>query len=353
MTDHARRARLYAWLQVGGWTLFGIIGCVISGLFGSLRPGEAATMLFGAALGGVGTHLLRRRALAGRWYEGPVPALLGRLAVGALVVALSIELAVWGFGLFVTRIYTMASSTPAVLFVTTFNWIVIVVLWLAVYSGIRFLRDYRAAEIRRLKSEVAAREAQLGALSAQIHPHFLFNALNALRALVVEDPARARDLVTELAEILRYALQAGTRERVALADELDIVRAYLRLESVRFEDRLTWSIEVPAEMSDLLVPPMLVQTLVENAVRHGIGTLPAGGAVTLTAAARNGDARITITNPGRWRGPRAGGVGLLNARERLKLFYGDRAALEVGQHGDRVRAELVWPLERAPSGRDT
>jgi hypothetical protein len=341
-----RPSRIYAGLQMAGWTLYGVIGVVITAMFSTLTPGLAVTTLFGAALGGTGTHLLRGWAVGRGWFALPIRALLARLGAAALVVAFAIELGVWGFGLFIARVYTLEGSTPAVMIVTTFNWIIIVVLWVAVYASIRFFRDYRAAEIRRLKSEVAAREAQLGALTAQIHPHFLFNALNALRALVIEDPARARELITELAEILRYALHAGRRERVTLAEELDIVRAYLRLESARFEDRLRWTIDVPETIGDTLLPPMLLQTLVENAVRHGIGSLPAGGEVTVAGRAENGEVHLRVTNPGRFRGPREGGVGLPNAHERLRIFYGGRARLAVAQAGDRVEAELSWPLER-------
>jgi LytS/YehU family sensor histidine kinase len=220
-------------------------------------------------------------------------------------------------------------------------------LWTAVYLGVRFFRHWRDAEIRRLQLEVLARDAQLDALNAQIQPHFLFNALNVLRAMIPEDPALARDLVTELAELMRYALQAARRERVALDEELSIVESYLRIESARFEERLRWRIEAGDEVRGAMLPPMMLQMLVENAVKHGIAACEAGGEVVVTALREEGRVRLRVTNPGRLGGPGDTRIGLANARERLRLLYGERASLRLAEEGGGVVAEVVLPAEAA------
>ena len=343
-----RRSRAYALCQIIGWGVYAASGLAITAGFSRLSPGIALTMVLGCAIAAVGTHLLRRRIIRGGWWDLKFSALAPRLLGGSLVVALAVELAIWLIGTYVTRVYVWTSSTPGILIATTFNWCFTIVLWTSLYAGVQFFRRYRLAEIRRLQMEVAAREAQLSALNAQIHPHFLFNALNTLRALIPEDPARARDLVTELAELMRYALQAGRRELVPLGEELAVVEAYLRLESARFEDRLRWTMDAPDGVRAALIPPMVLQSLVENAVKHGIATRPEGGLVALTAGHEGASLRLHVRNPGRLAPAREGAIGLANVEQRLKLRYGAGAALTLSQQAGDVVAEITLPLEVQP-----
>src|SRR5690606_9276799 len=127
---------------------------------------------------------------------------------------------------------------------------------------------YRAAEVERWRLQAAVKDAELAALRAQVNPHFLFNSLNSIRALIVEDPARAQQVVTQLAALLRYTLQAGATSTVPLEAELHAVRTYLALESIRLEERLRYTIDVDDAVRQAPVPPMLVQTLVENGIKH-------------------------------------------------------------------------------------
>lgn len=340
---HATRA--YVLCQILGWAAYAACGLAITAGFSQLSPLLAATMVTGCALAGLGTHILRVQIRRRGWWDLRISALATRLLGGSLLVAFAVELAILLIGTYVTRVYTWQTSTAGILAVTTFNWCFTIVLWTSLYAGVQFFRRYRLAEIRRLQMEVAAREAQLGALNAQIHPHILFNALNTLRALIPEDPVRARDLVTELAELMRYALQAGRRELVPLAEELAVVEAYLRLESARFEDRLRWTMDAPDGVRSALIPPMVLQSLVENAVKHGIATRPEGGSVALTACREGGSLRLRVRNPGRLAPPREGAIGLANVEQRLKLRYGDRAGVTLSQQGGDVIAEIALPLE--------
>jgi signal transduction histidine kinase len=338
--------RAYVVCQLIGWTAYAIMGLVITGAFTPLGTGLAMTTVFGSALGGFGTHLFRGVIHRRRWLELGMRGLLPRLLGGALVVALAVELGVWMFGLYATRVYTWKSSTPAIMTATAFNWAFTIILWTSLYTGVHFFQRYRLGEIRRLQLEVAARDAQLSALNAQIHPHFLFNALNSLRALIPEDPARARDLVTELAELMRYALQAERRERVPLAEELAVVEGYLRLEAARFEDRLRWRIDAGDDVRRTLIPPMVLQTLVENAVKHGIASLPEGGTVVVSGRCEGTSVRLRVTNPGRLAMAREGGIGLANVEQRLRLRYDGRSSLTLAQDGEgEVVAEIVLPAE--------
>jgi histidine kinase len=344
-TTAPHRSRAYALCQVIGWGVYAASGLAITAGFSQLSPRLALTMVMGCAIAAGGTHLLRGQIRRRNWWDLKITTLAPRLLGGALLVAFAVELAILLLGTYVTRVYTWTTSTPGILVATTFNWCFTIVLWTSFYAGVQFFRRYRLAEIRRLQMEVAARVAQLSALNAQINPHFLFNALNTLRALIPEDPARARDLVTELAELMRYALQAGSRERVPLAEELAVVEAYLRLESARFEDRLRWTMDASDGAGAALIPPMVLQSLVENAVKHGIATRPEGGSVALTACREGASLRLRVRNPGRLAPPREGAIGLANVEQRLKLRYGEGAGLSLSQQADDVVAEITLPLE--------
>jgi len=344
--------RAYVVCQTLGWTAYAVSGSLLNLLFGrGLSAAMVATLVSGCALAALGTHRLRAEAHRRGWFGLRVRALVPRLLAAAVTVAVAVELAVWAIGLHVTRVYSLATSTPAVMVATTLNWVFVLVLWTSLYAGVQFFRRYRAAEIRRLELEVAAREAQLRALSAQIHPHFLFNALNSLRALVSEDPGRARDLITGLSELMRYALHAGRRESVLLAEELAVVEDYLALEGARFEDRLRWTVAADPALGALRIPPMALQTLVENAVKHGIAHLPEGGTVSVEARRDGGRLRLTVRNPGRLAAARDGGVGLDNVRERLRLRHGAGASLALAEDGaGGVVAVLDLPADAGATG---
>ncbi len=345
MKTETRPSRAYWICQVAGWGAFGLVGVGMSHAFGYGSPRMDATTLLGSAIGGMASHLWRGVLLRRGWLALGFAQLLPRLVAGVLVSALVAEVAVWQVGLHVTRAYTWQTSTRGVMFATSFNWIFTLFLWTALYVGSHWFARWRDSEIQRLRLEVLARDAQLDALTAQLQPHFLFNAMNVLRALIHENPARASELVTELSDLMRYALQAGRRERVKLAEELATVESYLRVESARFEERLRWRVEAEADVRDRMLPPMLLQMLVENAVKHGIAASETGGDVVVRAELVDGVVRLRVTNPGRLGGSGGTRIGLANAQERLRLLYGGRAALRLTAVDDVVEAEVTLPAE--------
>jgi LytS/YehU family sensor histidine kinase len=200
--------------------------------------------------------------------------------------------------------------------------------WTGVYSQI--VRSQRRRD-REVQSQLAVRDAELRALEAQINPHFLFNCLNSIRALVLEDPPRAQDMLTRFANILRHNLQRDHTHTASLGSEVEVASDYLALEGVRFEERLRVRLEIDDAAANFQVPTMLLQTLVENAVKHGIAAELSGGVVTIRASLDDGSLLLQVENTGHLSETRPGGkpVGLANARERLRLLYGDRASLQL------------------------
>ncbi len=215
-------------------------------------------------------------------------------------------------------------------------------VWTILYVALTGQRRSREKEVRL---QLAVREAELRALEAQINPHFLFNCLNSIRGLVVENPPLAQDMITRLANILRYNLQRDLAHTVPLASEVEVVTDYLALESVRLEERLKVRMTIEPEAAGVPIPPMLLQSLVENAVKYGIAPLPAGGEL-LVSARLDGDALVLeVDNPGRLADthPDATGVGLANTRERLRILYGSRASLRLENRDGSVAATVLVP----------
>ena len=187
-----------------------------------------------------------------------------------------------------------------------------------------------AAARRALESDVASRDAELRALRAQVDPHFLFNCLHSISSLTSRDAQGARTMCLELADFFRASLRAGAEARIPLSQELQLLRGYLKIEQVRFGDRLRASVDEAGESADVMVPPLLLQPLVENAVRHGIATLVEGGEVHVRVTRSAGRVEIVVDNAFDPDGRRPGaGVGLANVRDRLEAAYRGAAIMRV------------------------
>ena len=205
----------------------------------------------------------------------------------------------------------------------------------------------RDAEQRGLELQVLAREAELRALRAQLDPHFLFNSLQSISALTTVDPAAARRMCLLLAEFLRETLVLGSRDRIPLSAELALVRKFLAVEQVRFAERLQVDVD-PGDAGEVLVPSLLLQPLVENAVGHGIAHMLDGGTVRIRAECRAASLVITVDNPCDPDRP-AGcgtGLGLRNVRERLDSAYGSDALFQADEREGRFVARVEIPLDR-------
>jgi len=205
----------------------------------------------------------------------------------------------------------------------------------------------REAEAREAQAREMAREAELRALKAQVNPHFLFNSLNSISALTTIDAARARQMCVLLADFLRLTVGLGDKTAIPLAEELALVRCFLAVEKVRFGARLQVEEQVDEQCGGLLVPPLLLQPLVENAVNHGVAHLTENGWVRLEARRSDGRLLIVLENAFDPEAPRrrTNGVGLVNVRKRLEARYGDDASLQAAAAGDRFRVRLSLPAE--------
>jgi two-component system sensor histidine kinase AlgZ len=227
--------------------------------------------------------------------------------------------------------------------------VLLYLLAVALHYVLHSAQGSREAEQREMEARVLARDSELRALKAQVNPHFLFNSLHSISALTAIDPAKAREMCIALADFLRSTLGMGEKIVVPLRDELLLVHSFLSVEKVRFGLRLNLEEKIAPDTLEYLVPPLLLQPLVENAVSHGTANLTEGGWIRIQIGQNGpGDLSISVENnfdpemP-----PRRGtGTGLKNVRQRLDTRYGDRATFDARTDGDCFRVTLSLPAER-------
>lgn len=219
-------------------------------------------------------------------------------------------------------------------------------IWNLIYFMYHYVMKSRKQQMDTLQLEALVKELELKTIKAHINPHFIFNALNGIRALIDENPERARKAVTELSNILRSSLKIEKGETVSLKDELKIVKDYLALENMRFEDRLKVVYEVEDTTLEKQVPTMMLQNLVENAIKHGISKQVQGGVVRIISGMRENYHFLAVQNTGYLNGSAGmSGFGLSSTQDRLQLLFGNKAHFEIKQIDEQlVEARVQIPF---------
>lgn len=232
---------------------------------------------------------------------------------------------------------------------TLITWL-LTSLWVVIYVMLHYIDRSRQDQLQRLTLETTVKELELKTIKAHINPHFIFNSLNSIRALVDENPERARQAITELSNILRSSMHAEKLATVPFEKELDIVKDYLALEHMRFEDRLKIEYHIDEDTLDQQVPPMMVQTLVENAIKHGISRLMNGGVIKVFSDFVDNHYELRVQNTGKLvNEPQledGSGFGLKSTTDRLKLLFGSDAAFSIQElENDIVEAKILLPIK--------
>jgi two-component system, LytTR family, sensor histidine kinase AlgZ len=204
-----------------------------------------------------------------------------------------------------------------------------------------------AVEIQVMETSVLARDAELRALRAQINPHFLFNSLNSISALTSIDAGRAREMCLLLADFLRLTLGMGEKSVIPFSEELDLLQKFLAIEKVRFGERLRMEEQIQEEARRCVIPALLLQPLVENAVSHGIASMADGGLIRLDARVQDGKLAVVVENDRDEEAPtrKRNGMGLKNVRSRLEARYGKEATLRAEAEEDKFRVSMSLPAE--------
>ena len=343
---HHRPRTAYWIAQLGGWGTYVGFGALWGQLSGQ-PTGSTPQLMMVFGIGLTVSHVLRMVIVRLGWLNMHAGAVLPRIALASLllgIVAFPVELAL--HGILQPGAEALWLRPPVELLGHVLNWTVLLFIWALAYFAYAWFVRHRREEIRILRLETADRENQLNNLRAQMNPHFMFNALNGIRALIEEDPGQAKRAITQLSAILRNAMAPVKRSTVPLGEEIDIVKAYLELEAMRYEERLRTNFELEPGLERVPVPPMLLQTLVENAVRHGIARLPGGGDLVIGGRRTDEGLLLTVRNSGSYKpGTSTGtGIGLRNTRQRLRILYGEKARIDIAERDGMVVTEVVVPI---------
>jgi hypothetical protein len=340
------KQRLYRTLQIGGWTLYGVVqiaASVIASPSSSISLQRVLFLVYEAFFCMVISHGYRHFINQWRWLGLGMPRLIPRVLLSAMVLGLLMYLlripASIPLGLFNRE----KALDPFNMVGQSFYYGIIFFLWSVFYFIYNYFERYNTS----LKLEASVKEIELNNLKSQLNPHFIFNALNSIRALVDENPEKSKMAINQLSNILRNSLVADKKGLTKFGDELKMVRDYLGLESIRFEERLRTEFDIDPMSKGFLVPPLMIQTLVENGVKHGISKLTEGGVIQVKAKVEKDRLRISIRNSGQYHlngSKKRGGLGLSNTIQRLKLLYGKEAHFAISNENDNfVLTELIIP----------
>ena len=333
------KTKLFWSLQIGGWVFYAIIVVFGASLASdNFSANLAIPIVIEACFLLIITQFFRYYSKQNHWLQLKVSSLLPKVILAILVMA---------FTVYYVRVlvsYWLGLYSPDLL-----SWdnvlgnaignVIVLLIWSSIYFAYHYFERYNQS----LKYEVAMNEMKLNQLKSQLNPHFIFNALNSIRALVDEEPSKSKRAINHLSNILRSSLVADKKKLTSLGDELKTVKDYLALESIRFEERLETHYDIDKDSESFQVPPLMIQTLVENGIKHGISKLKKGGQIALSTAMDEQGLRIEIRNTGQLNsnGMNGGGYGIKNTQQRLDLIYGDQATFEIANENENTVLVVV------------
>lgn len=353
---------LYWICQIGGWLLFILIMSFIIKISEqmiknydnsvALEDFRTKHLLLEMSLyfvfGIVTTHIYRWLIVRFNWLKANTLRIISYVIMGSVLCSM---------------VFHLLNSTTLSIFysqkIFRMPWLIYVAdvltfssvffFWSLIYFLIHYISNYKKAEFENLKWQATINEIELNTLKSQLNPHFVFNSMNSIRALISEQPQNAKDAITKLSNILRNTMLMSKRKEIPLKDEITIVKDYLDMEKTRFEERLEYKINLPLDISDIYVPPLLIQTLVENGIKHGISNLTKGGFISVNIKRIKDKAEIKIINSGQiniQKFNKAEGLGLINSKQRLQILYQTEASLSIQNETDStVITHIVIPIK--------
>jgi two-component system LytT family sensor kinase len=336
------KKQIYWLCQILGWGLYGLLQIILYATAQSTDMahvvGEVILVVFYIA----STHFIRFALIRFGWLSFSLASMIPRL-IGLMIVLSALN---YAFLIGYTSFTGELSSRDFLLIpviLNLFGPLVIYMIWTILYLSFHYFENYN----KSLKYEAAVKEIELRNLRSQLNPHFIFNALNSIRALVDENPKKSKNAITQLSNILRNSLMVDRQRLIHFAEEFKTIKDYLALESIRYEERLKTIFDIDPASHDYLIPPLMIQTLVENGIKHGIAELKGGGEISIITKVEQNSLIVQIRNSGQIKfeeKPPESGFGLSNTRKRLELIYGDEAHFSIGNENKKtVLTEILIP----------
>ena len=338
-------------LQISGWLLYGVVVYFIGRPF---NPSDYVTFLRVSVETGLGFAVsLILRYL----YDRILTASVALITVASSAIAFSIIVAVpWSLitDYFASVIAPDWIERDRILLYAakgSLNHTFVLLSWSAIYLGTRYWQDVQDQKENALKATALAHEAQLQMLRYQLNPHFFFNTLTSVRALIDEDTTRAKRMITQLSEFLRYSL-LPLRTEITLKEEVEAICCYIAIEKIRFEEKLDVDFEIDPAVHQCLIPAFLIHPLIENALKHGMQVSPMPLKVRLSAQLDDGNLHIDVSNTGDWiyASEDHRGIGIRNVQQRLIQSYPDLHDFQISHEDGLVRVGIVI---RKPQWKDT
>lgn len=339
------KKNLYWICELGGWLIFVFFQCLFAKLNGTFSLNFAVSQAIQFSFGVILTHLFRGVIIQFSWLRINTLLQIPIVIISCLLLAILHD-----YGQFALEsLLNIAGNkhlNNVIIASGVLNLAFIYFLWSLIYFLFHFIQNYKKAEIENFKWQASINEIELNKLKSQLNPHFMFNAMNSIRALVDENPMKSKEAITQLSNLLRNTLQMGKNKVIPFNEELKIVNDYLSLESIRYEERLKIKMEIDAKSFDFEVPPLMIQTLVENGIKHGISKLTEGGIIKISTQVEKEKLTVTIINSGQLKDNQESetGFGIKNTRQRLQLLYGHEASLKVfNLDSKNVSTQLIIP----------
>lgn len=337
------KTKIYWILQIGGWASFAALHLALDYLQETLNSYALIYAVLLAFWYLISTHIFRYFIIKWEWLSSPIRQVLFKAIIclfALTILNFSIHLLIY---LSLGVLDFEYDLDPVNVGVNLLGTLSIYFIWTLFYFIYHYFERYNSA----LKYEALKNEIELNNLKSQLNPHFIFNALNSIRALVDEDPSKSKDAITQLSSILRSSLVINRERLTSFSDEFNTVRDYLDLETIRFEERLKTNFDIDPKSKKFSVPPLMIQTLVENGIKHGISKLKEGGTISLESHVKDDVLTIKIRNNGQMTNKKINGTkgfGLDNTRQRLKLLYGNKATFTIfNENNNTVLTELNLP----------
>jgi two-component system, LytTR family, sensor kinase len=341
------RKKAYWISQVSGWLLFILFNVFIYATFNEFSWRRLFLLLYLWYAGISFTHIFRSIIKKYEWLSLPLKKIIPRVLISCIIVG-AVIFAFYITAGIISNVFTFERFKVGSIIVGIFNMSIVTLLWTLTYFAVHYFENYRRAQIESLIWEAAVKDFELRTLKSQLNPHFMFNALNSIRALIKEDPGNAQTAVTKLSNILRYSLKMEKIETVKLEEEMQTVSDYLALETIRFEERLRFNINIDPKTAKIEIPPMMIQTLVENGIKHGLSKQTGGGEIFINSCIDNSSLHIKIKNTGNINEEElhnSQGFGINNTKHRLHLLYGEKASFTIQNCSENeVLAEVIIPI---------
>lgn len=334
--------------QMVGWGLFVFITLFFAVTFHRVNNWFIIKLMIVAGLGALFSHIMRYAIKQSNVLLKP----LNQQLIGFIVITMVFSFAVSSVETWLTDILHLRNEqdedTPRLemIMYNAFYSFIYLFIWNCIYFIYHYIQKSRKQQMDTLKLEALVKELELKTIKAHINPHFIFNALNSIRALIDENPVRARTAITELSNILRSSMKSEKAETVPFEKELGTVKDYLALEHIRFEERLQVEYRIDEDTLDQPVPPMMLQILVENAIKHGINKQVDGGMIKIISDFKDDYHELLVQNTGCLQNPlNSDGFGLASTQNRLQLMFGEKAHFQINEiNGNTVEAKIQIPI---------